>query len=254
MIKFFRSIRRKLLRENRFSRYLLYALGEIILVVIGILIALQINNWNDQNKHAMQEQRALKNLKKDFEYNRDEILELIKNNEDYIQACMLVLNQTGEHKSADFDLDLYLDDVTNLPIYSSRNGFLNDLINSGNLALIQNDLLRNRLSSWLPHLTELHTKEAQAEMFTASIIQYVSEEGSWLKSDELTFGKPTIDYPTSGFKVNNNKLLDSVEFENLLSNQLTFLYILKNEHQEILKLNQKIIKLLESEIHYENDA
>lgn len=46
MIKFFRRIRQKLLSENKFSKYLLYAIGEIVLVVIGILIALQINNWN----------------------------------------------------------------------------------------------------------------------------------------------------------------------------------------------------------------
>ena len=50
MVKFFRKIRQKLLTENRFSQYLLYAIGEIILVVIGILIALQINNWNEKVK------------------------------------------------------------------------------------------------------------------------------------------------------------------------------------------------------------
>ena len=46
MIKFFRKIRQQLLAENRLGKYLIYALGEIVLVVIGILIALQINNWN----------------------------------------------------------------------------------------------------------------------------------------------------------------------------------------------------------------
>ncbi|MDO1501256.1 DUF6090 family protein [Winogradskyella maritima] len=50
MIKFFRHIRQRLIRENRFSKYLIYAIGEIILVVIGILIALQINNYNEQRK------------------------------------------------------------------------------------------------------------------------------------------------------------------------------------------------------------
>ena len=47
MIKFFRKVRQKLLKENRFNKYVLYAIGEIVLVVIGILIALQINNWNE---------------------------------------------------------------------------------------------------------------------------------------------------------------------------------------------------------------
>ncbi len=50
MIKFFRKIRQKLITENKFSKYLLYAIGEIILVVIGILIALQFNNRNEQRK------------------------------------------------------------------------------------------------------------------------------------------------------------------------------------------------------------
>ena len=49
MIKFFRKIRQKLLSENKVSKYLIYAIGEVILVVIGILIALQINNWNQKN-------------------------------------------------------------------------------------------------------------------------------------------------------------------------------------------------------------
>ena len=50
MLKFFRKIRQRLLKESRFSKYLLYAIGEIVLVVIGILIALQINNWNEHKK------------------------------------------------------------------------------------------------------------------------------------------------------------------------------------------------------------
>lgn len=53
MIKFFRKIRKKLLTENKFSKYLLYAIGEIILVVIGILIALSINNWNEERKQEL---------------------------------------------------------------------------------------------------------------------------------------------------------------------------------------------------------
>jgi hypothetical protein len=50
MIKFFRKIRQKLLVENKISKYLLYAIGEVVLVVIGILIALSVNNWNEGNK------------------------------------------------------------------------------------------------------------------------------------------------------------------------------------------------------------
>ena len=66
MIKFFRKIRQRLLSENRFSKYLVYAIGEIVLVVIGILIALQINNWNENRKELKKSQALLEEFKKDL--------------------------------------------------------------------------------------------------------------------------------------------------------------------------------------------
>ena len=72
MIKFFRKIRQRLLTENKFSKYLIYAIGEIILVVIGILIALSINNWNEAQRDRSFEVKMLKEinlaLKIDIEY------------------------------------------------------------------------------------------------------------------------------------------------------------------------------------------
>ncbi len=55
MIKFFRKIRQNMIKENKVSKYLLYAIGEIILVVIGILIALQVNTWNEYRKDRVSE-------------------------------------------------------------------------------------------------------------------------------------------------------------------------------------------------------
>ena len=65
MLKFYRNIRRRLLRENRFTRYLLYAIGEVILVVIGILIALQVNNWNQERLHKKEEVKQVKLMLQD---------------------------------------------------------------------------------------------------------------------------------------------------------------------------------------------
>ena len=67
MIKFFRKIRQNLLSENKFSKYLIYAIGEIVLVVIGILIALQINTWNEEKKSSNIELELLKNLNRDLD-------------------------------------------------------------------------------------------------------------------------------------------------------------------------------------------
>ncbi|NNC35807.1 MAG: hypothetical protein HKO09_13100, partial [Croceitalea sp.] len=69
MIKFYRQIRYNLMETGKTGKYLKYAIGEIILVVIGILIALQINNWNEQRKDRIREQIILNNLKSDFTTN-----------------------------------------------------------------------------------------------------------------------------------------------------------------------------------------
>lgn len=66
MIKFFRHIRQRLLSENKFSKYLLYAVGEIVLVVIGILIALSINNWNEGRKEIKKSKALLEEFRRDL--------------------------------------------------------------------------------------------------------------------------------------------------------------------------------------------
>ncbi len=89
MIKFFRRIRQNLLTENKFSKYLVYAIGEIILVVIGILIALQINNWNEDKKNqkliAAYKKSLLENLVQDSIVIADNIIS-IKSNIHEIEA------------------------------------------------------------------------------------------------------------------------------------------------------------------------
>jgi Family of unknown function (DUF6090) len=96
MIKFFRKIRKHLLAENKFSKYLIYAIGEIILVVIGILIALQINNWNNDNIERELElnmlSEILTNLEKDvFNFNSKITIneKAIKNNSAVLEHLIL---------------------------------------------------------------------------------------------------------------------------------------------------------------------
>lgn len=96
MMKLFRNIRQKLLAENKASKYLLYAIGEIILVVIGILIALQINNWNESNKTKAKEKNYLKSFyeeNKENESNLSNALEfalITKNDIDSLKQILFI--------------------------------------------------------------------------------------------------------------------------------------------------------------------
>ena len=70
MIKFFRKIRYDLIEKNKTGKYLKYAIGEIVLVVIGILIALSINNWNENRLKSNKEKIVLSNIHKEFNENK----------------------------------------------------------------------------------------------------------------------------------------------------------------------------------------
>lgn len=92
MIKFFRKIRQKLLTVNKFSKYLIYATGEIILVVIGILIALQVNNLNEQRKQRKVRDTYYLSMINSFDNDLKEI-------EDYLEFIEASINNINEFKA-----------------------------------------------------------------------------------------------------------------------------------------------------------
>jgi hypothetical protein len=69
MLTFFRHIRKSILGSGQAKRYILYSVGEILLVMIGILLALQVNNWNEQRKDRLKERVVLSQLKEDYQAN-----------------------------------------------------------------------------------------------------------------------------------------------------------------------------------------
>lgn len=250
MIKFFRKIRQDLLTKNNFSKYLLYALGEIVLVVIGILIALQLNNYNDSLKQDKLEQKTLHNLKLDFEFNLSEMEGTINTLEVIRNASLTIINKTGVNFSDDFDIDTHLDLLPATPQYFPKNGFLLELINSGKLSIISNDKLRNRLSSWLPTLETLQDREHISAEYDITTIGYITKNGSWLKIDAKSRSKQikNINFPKSGFDADNKQLLKSIEFENIIENQIFNKTVLLERQEKCFELNQEIIDLLELEI------
>ena len=146
MIKFFRKIRHRLLTENKFSKYLLYALGEIILVVIGILMALQINNWNEARKIRNQELKHLVDLKTDFELNIAEINQYLDTRKSRIESANKVLEYYEGKPLTDInDLNFHVTNVYIWYKFTLHDNTYQELINSGNLAIISNDSIKNGL-------------------------------------------------------------------------------------------------------------
>ena len=144
MIKFFRKIRQNLLTENKFSKYLLYAIGEIILVVIGILIALQINNWNEENKVNQFEIIMLKEI-------QNALTDDITNFQNMSKRMSILKENANAFVSLIANGNSYSDSLANkmfglnIGISTQYNRGPYDAIKASGIDKIANDSLRNKL-------------------------------------------------------------------------------------------------------------
>jgi len=96
MIKFFRKIRKNLLMENKTGKYFKYAIGEIILVVIGILIALSINNWNEIRKEGSEELKILSEIQSNLKQSMKEVKNVLYGNETDLTRYIALLNHVEQ--------------------------------------------------------------------------------------------------------------------------------------------------------------
>ncbi len=120
MIKFFRHIRKKHMETGKTSKYFKYAIGEIILVVIGILIALQINNLNENRKHAIAEKEFFKSINDDL--NQD--LEFIKYVQAYTKPKIDAYNLLNDVYSTDYKSNkTQIDSLMSIYLFSGQRTF-----------------------------------------------------------------------------------------------------------------------------------
>jgi Family of unknown function (DUF6090) len=152
MIKFFRKIRYDLMEKTKTGRYLKYAIGEIVLVVLGILIALSINNWNESKKERQEEYLALKSLHNEFIESR----ELFNNSQRHHKTIfngmrylleILDARQVNESLMDSIYLNLSTSAWSSWTFEPSR-GVVNALTNSGKQNIISNESLKSHLIQW----------------------------------------------------------------------------------------------------------
>ncbi len=161
MIKFFRHIRKDLMETGKTSKYFKYAIGEIVLVVIGILIALQINNWNENRKERLEEQELLTQLESEFQTNLNQLDDKIALRNTILSASLKLLHYIDNPKERHNDSIIkYIGFSVITPTFDP---IINDIISSGRVQLLQNKNLKDRLSRW-----------------TSEIIQGTEEEKLWV--------------------------------------------------------------------------
>jgi len=180
MIKVFRKIRQTMIKENKASKYLLYAIGEILLVVIGILIALGINNWNSQNKAKKTETEYYCRIIEDFDIDLENIDQRYSKAEEQIEiGKSLIIDLHSLTKDKNYIMNTYLKVIRSDFFIPSKAAF-DDIKSSGNLNVLSNIKVKNSLIRYYNEfdniITQLSLNNEQMVQ-RAFDYQYVNEVG-----------------------------------------------------------------------------
>ena len=256
MIKFFRKIRQNLLSEGKTGKYFKYAFGEIILVVIGILIALQINNWNQTRINRTIEIETLENLRQDL---GSALTQLdIKIEQNYSNRTSDSIALTIIHRNTvvpkDSIIKLLLSHIFT-PTFDPELGTLTEILSTGKMEIIRSEPLRNHISSWNKYMDELDEVDNRLIYLDDNIktplyskylpyrnsLNYVINPNT---NDVLKIG-----FGESNFQTDIESFIYNLEVENMLSNYYLYgtvqeirLNDVKNKMTDMIALIDKELK------------
>ena len=250
MIKFFRKIRQKMLTENKFSNYLLYAFGEILLVVIGILIALQINNWNEINKNKSTESEYLKELLEDFELNLQKSQQVTTRIEDVLPQLTGLLEQSAlEQPTISVDsMNNAFKLLNSMPAYSSTDRAYNNLIGSGDFKLITNSEIKTEIADYYKALDILNLVQNTHEMQLVNAFQpYIMEYPDYQAVSMIRIENYTLPEPVEKDLILT--VFKDRKFRNIVTLKFDILTDLLELNEGLEEINAKLVDLLKVKVH-----
>ncbi|WP_455169911.1 DUF6090 family protein [Aegicerativicinus sediminis] len=159
------------MQQNKFAKYLLYAIGEIILIIIGILVALYLNNLNEAKQTKALEIKLLNELKSNLQHSILNFQRSINSEKEYLSYNEMILDYLDNNKPYNPELDnafgVYFWTITSNPV---TGGY--DFLKSKGIDLITNDSLRNKISFIFE--TEFSIIKNENEVWSNNLQQNIS--------------------------------------------------------------------------------
>lgn len=247
MIRFFRQIRQRLLTQNKLSKYLLYAIGEILLVVIGILIALQVNNWNEERKSIVNEREVYKRMIKDLQIDE----RTIKDRIEYYTEDQSI------HQRIYRETQGLINSVSAVQYGRLRTALIFTLSIKANYSetteAISNVRIRERLGNYFSLETHVHDSYEHIYAFkTDNLKPFLSKYG--INNTEELFENLQKNYfdLREGEIISHAKLKDqygSVEFDQLLFDLGIKTSWALAAHEDLLAANKSLQSALKNELN-----
>ena len=229
------------MEQSKTGKYFKYAIGEIILVVIGILIALSINNWNEGRKEVIKERQLLNNLQGEFKDNLQDLDSIAIEVNKVISSLEKVFDQFSRSNSGILkdSLNNWLSTAMYSPNWKPSEFLLNSLNNSGTIAELKNEKLKLLLYKWSRQQKEMTEVQLRTEKTGEEIIGYLKEFGS-LRNVDVT--SQDFKYRPSNLVINNMSLMSDPRFENQIDDKL-FMY--KSTKLWLIRARKTIVQLIE---------
>ena len=241
------------METGKTGKYFKYAIGEIILVVIGILIALQINNWNENRKAQQKEQNLFSNLKIDFESRLTELKEFNTAKHESIKA-ILSLNSIIANKANRPD-DAVIDSLLSLTIlgfkFNEDFKMLDVVFNTGLINDITNQKLKRHLIEWPQKVEEMLEEQRMLNELIDNdwkplLFQYISSRAVYEKFNFRNYNIPK-GQPVTLTK-NYNGMLSNPFFENYLAEEEIIIRITIIDTKTLISSAEEIIELINNEL------
>jgi len=259
MIAFFRKFRQRLLAENHLGKYLLYALGEVLLVMVGILLALQVDNWNEERKEREIEKGILQDLQTEFGENLSDANRVFNGNLGMYRALSALQEDIRNRSYTQPRTDSLMYYVFDWYDYTPKPGASNNLINAGNLNLITDKRLRELLTLWPGVVDELDDDEQLAIRYSQEVIvPFLSQNYPMLNLEKADAGValylPGEGYDSQGLSISEPKpyevakLLENPVFQNHLSTKKMYARHNMMECRKLVETASEIIDLIEKEL------
>ncbi|RLD80796.1 MAG: hypothetical protein DRJ07_10015 [Bacteroidetes bacterium] len=261
MINFFRRIRKQLATENNAKKYLRYAIGEILLVVIGILVALQINNWNEQRKERQKEQSFLKQLLEDFSESEKRMnttqmffLEIAISSSFVVKAFWEPEKYSHQEIASQMGNPLRSD--RKRPILAT----IEALVSTGDLNLILSDSIRSHLLSYLEqskaHIENIQRLDETYYRPATNVITKHIDIQAVYKNEKDNIKRPSRAYLYAGYPQGNIEPPFPVNIQKVLQNKAVYdayqniLVAHRNQGWQYVRLMYKT-RVLRGEIYKE---
>ncbi len=256
MIKFFRHIRKDLMEQNKTGKYFKYAIGEIVLVVIGILIALQINNWNENRKDIAKEQQILLSLKEEFKQNIKELKFDHRINLSCIKAITTLLNFDEKTDFETRTIDSLMGQANNFATFDARLGVINDISSSGNLELIRDSELRYVLNQWTGELSDykediIIRRDYWINNAPTMINKLLPARNQDTSMDREDYARDILIKPIQVPKSNYIEFLTKLEIDGFLFDYYMNQSFVTINEEAIMKFLEDTLVLIESNINHD---